>query len=110
MSEAAEDEWEAICARLLAADDAIELKRAMSSPGLRYDDKIFAMLVRGDFVVKVEAARAAALVDDGCAPLTMGTRVMREWVVIPHDRIAGWSALADEALEYARTLAATRRR
>jgi TfoX/Sxy family transcriptional regulator of competence genes len=94
-----------ICARLLAADPDIELKRAFSSPGLRFKDKIFAMHVRGDLVVKLPPGRCEQLAADGAArPFRIGQRVMREWVVIGPEREFEWDALADEALAFARTV------
>jgi hypothetical protein len=103
-----DETFQAICDRLLAADPDIELKHAFSSPGLRYKDKIFAMHVRGDLVVKLPAHRGEELGSDGTArPFRVGQRVMREWVVIGADREFEWDALADEALAFARQVAAT---
>ncbi|MCW2986207.1 MAG: hypothetical protein JWR63_3777 [Conexibacter sp.] len=96
--------------RLLAEDREIEVKRAFSSPGLRYKDRIFAMHVRGDLVVKLAEGRCEELASDGAArPFEVGRRVMREWVVIGPEREFEWDALADEALAYARSAPATRR-
>jgi TfoX/Sxy family transcriptional regulator of competence genes len=99
--------WLGIRERLLAADPEIELKHAFSSPGLRYRDKIFAMYVRGELVVKLPAERCEQLDADGHArPFRVGQRVMREWTVVGTDRELDWDALADEALAYARAVAA----
>jgi TfoX/Sxy family transcriptional regulator of competence genes len=96
-----------VCERLLAQDPDIDLKRAFSSPGLRYRDKIFAMHVRGDLVVKLPEGRCDELASDGGAqPFRTGGREMREWVVIGPEREFEWDALADEALAFARTLSA----
>jgi TfoX/Sxy family transcriptional regulator of competence genes len=106
----ADDQFREICERLLASDPQIELKHAFSSPGLRYDDKIFAMLVKGELVVKLAAGRCEELASDGAArPFTMGDRAMREWVVVGSAREFEWDGLADEALAYARSAPATRR-
>src|SRR5215204_6291080 len=51
-----------------------------STSGLRVGGRIFAMHMDGDLVVKLPAERAAALVEAGCEPLTIGSRQMREWV------------------------------
>jgi TfoX/Sxy family transcriptional regulator of competence genes len=105
-----DDQFREICERLLASDPKIELKHAFSSPGLRYEDKIFAMHVRGDLVVKLAEGRCGELASDGAAkPFRMGNRTMREWVVIGPEREFEWDALADEALAYARSASATRR-
>jgi hypothetical protein len=104
---AAEDDnaWRELTERLLASDAAIELKHAFSSPGLRWDDRIFAMHVRGDLVVKLPEGRCEELGSDGAArPFRIGQRVTREWVVIGPDREFEWDALADEALDYAKAL------
>jgi TfoX/Sxy family transcriptional regulator of competence genes len=103
-----EDLFRELTERLLASDPGVELKRAFSSPGLRFKDKIFAMHVRGDLVVKVPHERCEELADEGRAtPFRIGQRVMREWVVIGFDRGSEWDALADEALAFARRLAAS---
>jgi hypothetical protein len=101
-----DDAFRAISERLLAADREIELKRAFSSPGLRFKDKIFAMHVRGDLVVKLPPGRCEELNADGrAAPFRIGARTMREWVVIGPEREFEWDALADEALAFAQRLA-----
>jgi hypothetical protein len=103
-----DDVFREICERLLAADDDIEDKRAFSSPGLRFRDKIFAMHVRGELVVKLPPGRCEELDADGSArPFRIGQRVMREWVAIGPERQLEWDGLADEALAFARELAAT---
>jgi TfoX/Sxy family transcriptional regulator of competence genes len=103
-----DETFRAITERLLASDPDIELKPAFSSPGLRFRDKIFAMHVRGELVVKLAPHRCEELAGDGSArPFQVGQRVMREWVVIGADRAFEWDALADEALAYARHLAAS---
>jgi hypothetical protein len=110
MASDADDTWRAIVERLRAEDERITLKRAFSSPGLRFDDKIFAMDVRGALVVKLAAGRCEELASDGRArPFTSGGRTMREWVVIGPERAFEWDALADEALAYARRASATSR-
>jgi TfoX/Sxy family transcriptional regulator of competence genes len=99
--------WLEIRERLLASDPDIELKHAFSSPGLRYRDKIFAMHVRGELVIKLPEGRCEQLdADGGARPFRIGQRVMREWTVIGAEREFEWDALADEALAYARTLPA----
>jgi hypothetical protein len=73
------------------------------APGLRAGGKIFAMLPHGELVVKLPAARCAALVDDGDGHLfVVGKRTMREWLVVDGIDPESWLALAAEALEYVR--------
>ena len=77
--------------------------------GLRYGGKIFAMFVRGDFVVKLPARRVDELVTAGHGrrfDANKGTP-MREWFAAYPDCPLTWSALAREALDFARQTART---
>lgn len=110
MASGADETWRDIAERLLASDQRIALKHAFSSPGLRFEDKIFAMHVRGELVVKLAADRCEELASDGRSrPFEIGSRMMREWAVIGPEREFEWDALADEALAYARRAPATSR-
>jgi len=74
-----------------------------TNPGLRVDGKIFAMLVRGEFVAKLPAERAEALVEAGRATrFQIGKRQMREWVALPPGSQADWPTLARTALDFVR--------
>jgi hypothetical protein len=108
MGDADDDRFREIIERLLAADPEIELKHAFSSPGLRYRDRIFAMHVRTDLVLKLPPGRCEELAADGggAKPFRIGQRVMREWVAVGTEREFEWDALADEALAFARQAAA----
>jgi len=76
-------------------------KRAFGSNGLKVNGRIFAMLVRGAFVVKLPKDRVDALVAAGAGThFEPGPgRVMREWIAL---RGAGddWLDLAREALAF----------
>ena len=82
-------------------------RKGFGSTALQYRGKMFALLsVRGEFAVKLDATRVAALVaQDQGSPYTMGGRAMREWLVVACDSRTHWDALAREALAHARTLA-----
>jgi hypothetical protein len=79
---------------------------------LRYDGKIFAMLVRGRLVLKLPAGRVAALIRSGngaAFDANKGTP-MREWFSLDPGSDLNWLALATEALEFARAAAVRGRR
>jgi TfoX/Sxy family transcriptional regulator of competence genes len=102
-----DDRFREISERLLSADPEVELKQAFSSPGLRFRDRVFAMHVRDDLVVKLPTGRCEEIASDGGAkPFRIGQRAMREWVAVSLDREFEWDALADEALTFARQAAA----
>jgi hypothetical protein len=86
----------------------------MGFPCLRLDGDFFASCDHrtGELVVKLDAARVAALLAAGQAePFAPNGRQFREWAVIPLRRSRAWSALLDEALEAsAARRSSTRRR
>lgn len=67
--------------------------------GLRVGGKIFAMLVRGDLVVKLPRARVDELVDAGVAArFDAGKgRPMREWAAVGPSASRRWRGLVEEA-------------
>ena len=74
----------------------------MASVGLKVGGKIFAMLVRGDLVVKLPRERVSALVEAGVGrqfdPRRDG-RLMKEWVVLAGDD-PPWVEVAREACDF----------
>jgi hypothetical protein len=71
---------------------------------LRYRGKIFAMFVRGALVVKLPGQRVDELVDASHGArfdANKGTP-MREWFTAAPDCPLSWSALTNEALDFAR--------
>ena len=92
----------------LTAEPGVIPPRGSSGFGrssLRWEGRIFAMLVRGQLVVKLPAARVDALVADG-----EGTRFdankgtpMREWLSLDPDSGLAWPPLARDALDVARS-------
>jgi hypothetical protein len=74
---------------------------------LRYDGKIFAMLVRGRLVLKLPAGRVVALIRSGngaAFDANKGTP-MREWLSLDPGSDLNWLALATEALDFAQAAA-----
>jgi len=70
---------------------------------LKYQNKIFAMLVRGRLVVKLPAARVTELVVAGEGDhfdASKGTP-MKEWLSLRPESGLGWLPLAREALRFA---------
>ena len=70
---------------------------------LRFQGKIFAMLVRGRLVLKVPAARVDALVADGDGvrfDANKGTP-MKEWLSLDPGSELAWVPLARAALDFA---------
>ena len=73
-----------------------------SSGQLKVQGRIFAMLVRGELVLKLPRARVDELIESG-----EGTRFdagkgkpMREWFVLSPASTRRWMPLAEEALDF----------
>jgi hypothetical protein len=72
---------------------------------LRFQGRIFAMLVRGRLVVKLPAGRVDALIEAGDGirfDANKGTP-MKEWLSVDPDTGQDWLVLAREALDFARS-------
>lgn len=80
-----------------AADPAVTAGRMMASFGLKVNDKIFAMVVRGRLVVKLPKTRVDEMVGGGVGEHfeTGQGRRMKEWIAVTGD--TGWVDLAGEA-------------
>jgi len=104
----AEERFDRIAARHLADAGVSEGTGFGANAGLRVGGKIFAMLVRGELVVKLSPARCAELVAAGDArPFDRGQGTpMRAWVTVDDLEIEAWPALAEEALVFVRGAAA----
>ena len=74
-------------------------QRAFGSTSLKTDGKIFAMLVKDRLVVKLSAARVAALVAEGVGePFDPGHgRIQKEWLSVRGVDLEQWHALAVES-------------
>jgi hypothetical protein len=70
-----------------------------ANEGLRVSGKIFAMLVRGELVVKLPKGRVDELVDVGAARrFDAGKgRPMKEWASVPVSSSRRWKGLVEEA-------------
>jgi hypothetical protein len=83
--------FEETAERLLADDPALEQGRMMSATGLKIAGKFFAMVVRGELVVKLPAARVDELEASGTGRrFDPGHgRLMKEWIGLqPPDEAA----------------------
>ena len=91
-------------AAAFAGDPAVSRGRMFSSDNiLSVKGKIFAMLVRGEFVAKLPRDRVDAMVRANRGrPFDPGHgRLMKEWLVISPGR-AGWLPIVREAYRYVR--------
>jgi hypothetical protein len=72
------------------------------SSALTIDGSIFAMLTRGQLVVKLPRDRVKTLIGSGTgSPFTAGKdRPMQEWLTVTEDNDETWAALAREALTF----------
>ena len=73
-----------------------------NSEGLRVSGKIFAMLVRGELVVKLPKGRVDELVDAGAARrFDAGKgRPMKEWASVSASASRRWRGLVEEARSF----------
>jgi TfoX/Sxy family transcriptional regulator of competence genes len=100
-AEATDPRFAAVIAAF-ARDRRVTSGKMMASLGLRVGGKIFAMLVRGDLVVKLPRERVDALIAAGRGhafdPRRDG-RLMKEWLVFQGDD-PPWLDLAREAYAF----------
>ena len=95
----------ATVARAFASDRQVTCGKLMASIGLKVNGKIFAMMVRGQFVAKLPRSRVDELIQDGVGqsfdPRHNG-RPMKEWVVLKGPE-PSWTELAKEAHRFVKT-------
>jgi len=74
---------------------------------LKTRKKMFAMFSKGNYVVKLPKKRVRELLTSGEGlPYDPGNgKIMKEWVIIPIDKMEKWVDYALEAKEFAKTLA-----
>ena len=83
-------------------DPEVEQARMFGASGLSVGKKTFAMLHRGELVVKLDPARCKGLVEGGVAKFfdPGHGRLMKAWVSIGADQSKLWTSLAAEARSY----------
>jgi hypothetical protein len=102
-----QERFERISAELLTHPGIEEKTGFGSSPGLRADGRIFAMLDGTHLVLRLPAERCRGLLDEPhCRPYDRNQgRALRQWVVVGPER-DDWETLTDEALHFVQTSAA----
>jgi predicted DNA-binding protein (MmcQ/YjbR family) len=105
---AAEDLFDQIVPAYLGKPQ-VNLGKAFHNDVLKVNDKIFAMVVRGQLVVKVRADQAAALIaaGDAVAFEPRKGRKMKEWIAVDPPRSCtdrGWERLVADAYGYVAAL------
>ena len=99
MARTPEQLWEPIAKAQLAERGVTEGTGFGTNAGLRVSGKIFAMLVRGELVVKLPRDRVDELVYAGAARrFDAGKgRPMKEWASVPASASRRWRGLVEEA-------------
>jgi hypothetical protein len=98
-----EERFWALAARLLA-QPGVTRSTMMGFPCLRLDGQFFASCDprTGNLVIKLDADRAAQLIDSGPAEaFAPNGRRFREWVIIPGSKSGSWRRLLAQAFETA---------
>ena len=100
------DRYEGLVGQLLGVDGVMPPRGGggFGRSALRYQGKIFAMLVRGRLVLKLPAGRVTALIRSGNGIAFDANKgiPMREWLSLDPDSGLNWLSLATEALDFAR--------
>jgi TfoX/Sxy family transcriptional regulator of competence genes len=98
----AEQRFEELAAALLSDPEVTEGTGFGTMPGLRVKGKVFAMLAKGELVVKLPKERVDELVASGAGTqFDPGRgRLMKEWASVPEDSAEDWERLAREALQF----------
>lgn len=96
--------------KAFATDNYVTPGGRFGSVSLKIQDKVFAMLVKGKFVVKLPKDRVAELVTTaGAEYFDPGHgRLMKEWVALA-DQQERWIALAKEARDFVGAASAPRK-
>jgi TfoX/Sxy family transcriptional regulator of competence genes len=104
MARTAEQIWKAIADTEIGTPGVSAGTGFGRAEGLRVSGKIFAMLVRGELVVKLPKDRVDHLVEEGIAHrFDAGKgRPMKEWAAVSPDASRRWQALVKEAKDFVR--------
>jgi hypothetical protein len=94
--------FDEIAGRLLGEDAGLEQGRMMRSVGLKTAGKFFAMVVKGELVVKLPAGRVDELVERGSGRrFDPGHgRLMKEWIGLRPADAPTCAAYVDEARSF----------
>ena len=97
-----DDSWSKVKEHYLNMDEVQKQGEA-----LKIRKKMFAMLSKGNYVVKLPKKRVAELIESGVGlPYDPGNgKFMKEWVIIPEKYVDEWIDYASEAKDFAITLA-----
>jgi hypothetical protein len=111
VGEEAEERYEDLVGELLGIPEVTPPRGGggFGRSALRFQDKIFAMFVRGRLVLKLPAARVDELVASGDGirfDANKGTP-MKEWLSLEPESGLPWLPLAREALDFAQAARAT---
>jgi TfoX/Sxy family transcriptional regulator of competence genes len=111
VTDTTERKWRAIANSELAQRGVTSGTGFGRSEGLRVFGKIFAMLVRGELVVKLPRARVEELVAAGLGePFDAGHgRVMKEWITLEPSTSRRWRSLVAEAHDFVASTATQKR-
>ena len=98
----AEDFWEGVKEVYLKQSDIQK-----QGESLKIKRKMFAMFNKGRYVLKLPKERVQDLINSGEGqPYDPGNgKIMKEWVIIPEKYSQKWIELAEEAKEFAKSLA-----
>jgi hypothetical protein len=97
----AEENWSKVKDHYLKMTDVQKQGEA-----LKIGKKMFCMLSKGNYVVKLPKGRVAEILNSGEGlPYDPGNgKIMKEWVIIPENTSDKWIEYASEAMEFAKTL------
>jgi TfoX/Sxy family transcriptional regulator of competence genes len=94
--------FDQVAERLLREDDSVEQTRMMGSEGLKTGGKFFAMVSRGELVVKLPRERVDELVEAGAGHrFDPGHgRLMKEWIALTPSDESECAAYVTEARSF----------